>query len=163
MNHGLSCGFRCGVPPRQTQTNNDDSGSPQRVAGRPPLLSVLITGSVPDGPERLWDGPYGIAVRRWERKRGHRLQKNTRPTAMCVGAAWKPFGPVRCRPTEGARRLPKRTAEAGGPLRYSTMAHSVLMVCFLITNNTPRPFLGLRCGVPPRQTHDCITTMRRPS
>ena len=25
------------------------------------------------------------------------------------------------------------------------------MVCFLITNNAPRPFLGLRCGVPPRQ------------
>jgi hypothetical protein len=38
-----------------------------------------------------------------------------------------------------------------------------LMVCFLITNNTPRPFLGLRCSVPPRQTHDCITTMHRPS
>ena len=36
MNHGLSRGFRCGVPPRQTQTNNDASGSPQRVAGRPP-------------------------------------------------------------------------------------------------------------------------------
>ena len=59
-------GLRCGVPPRQIQTNNDASGSPQRVAGRPPLLSVLITGSVSDGPERLWDGPYGIAVRRWK-------------------------------------------------------------------------------------------------
>jgi hypothetical protein len=40
--------------------------SPQRVAGRPTLLSVLITGPVPDGLERFWDGPYGIAVRRWE-------------------------------------------------------------------------------------------------
>ena len=59
-------GLRCGVPPRQIQTNNDASGSPQRVAGRPPLLSILITGSVSDGPERLWDGPYGIAVRRWK-------------------------------------------------------------------------------------------------
>ncbi len=29
-------GFRCGVPPRQTQINNDASGNPQRVAGRPP-------------------------------------------------------------------------------------------------------------------------------
>ena len=28
-------GLRCGVPPRQIQTNNDASGSPQRVAGRP--------------------------------------------------------------------------------------------------------------------------------
>ena len=65
-NHGLSLGLRCGVPPRQIQTNNDASGSPQRVAGRPPLLSVLITGSVSYGPERLWDGPYGIAVRRWK-------------------------------------------------------------------------------------------------
>ena len=40
--------------------------SPPRVAGRPTLLSVLITGPVPDGLERLWDGPYGIAVRRWK-------------------------------------------------------------------------------------------------
>ena len=30
----LFLGFRCGVPPRQTQTDNDASGSPQRVAGR---------------------------------------------------------------------------------------------------------------------------------
>ena len=59
-------GFRCGVPPRHTQTDNDASGSPPRVAGRPTLLLVLITGPVPDGLERLWDGPYGIVVRRWE-------------------------------------------------------------------------------------------------
>ena len=29
-------GLRCGVPPRQAQTNNDASGNLQRVAGRPP-------------------------------------------------------------------------------------------------------------------------------
>ena len=29
--------------PQQTQTNNDASGSPQRVAGRQPQLSVLAT------------------------------------------------------------------------------------------------------------------------
>ena len=29
--------------PRQTQTNNDASGSPQHVAGRPPLPSVQVT------------------------------------------------------------------------------------------------------------------------
>ena len=28
--------LRCGVPPRQTQTDNDASGSSQHVAGRPP-------------------------------------------------------------------------------------------------------------------------------
>ena len=33
-NHGFFLGIRCGVPPRQTQTDNDASGSPQRVAGR---------------------------------------------------------------------------------------------------------------------------------
>ena len=27
-------GLRCGVPPRQTQTDNDASGNHQRVAGR---------------------------------------------------------------------------------------------------------------------------------
>ena len=29
--------------PQQTQTNNDASGNPQRVAGRPPLLFVRVT------------------------------------------------------------------------------------------------------------------------
>ena len=29
--------------PQQTQTDNDASGSPQRVAGRPPLPSVRVT------------------------------------------------------------------------------------------------------------------------
>ena len=29
--------------PRQPQTDNDASGSPQRVAGRPPLPSVRVT------------------------------------------------------------------------------------------------------------------------
>ena len=55
--------------PRQTQADNDASGSPQRVAGRPPLLSVLAT--VLHLPmvgtwwsERLWDGPYGCAIPR---------------------------------------------------------------------------------------------------
>ena len=44
------------------------------------------------------------------------LQKKSRPTALCVGDARKPFWPVRCRPAEGAGRLPKRTAVAGVPL-----------------------------------------------
>ena len=55
--------------PRQTQADNDALGSPQRVAGRPPLLSVLET--VLHLPmvgtwrsERLWDGPYGCAMPR---------------------------------------------------------------------------------------------------
>ena len=55
--------------PRQTQADNDASGSPQRVAGRPPLLFVLET--VLHLPmvgtwrsERLWDGPYGCAMPR---------------------------------------------------------------------------------------------------
>ena len=32
--HGFFLGFRCGVLPRQTQTDNDASGNPRRVAGR---------------------------------------------------------------------------------------------------------------------------------
>ena len=91
MEQRLSCvvffGFRCGVPPRQTQTDNDASGSPPRVAGRPTLLSVLITGPVPDGLERLWDGP----LRNRSQAMGMNAvtgHKNTRPMALCVGAAW---------------------------------------------------------------------------
>ena len=40
---GSFLGLRCGVPPRQTQNNNDASGNPQRVAGRLPLPFVQVT------------------------------------------------------------------------------------------------------------------------
>ncbi|CDF04372.1 unknown [Megasphaera elsdenii CAG:570] len=53
--------YGCAIP-RQTQADNDALGSPQRVAGRPPLLFFLET--VLHLPmigtwrsERLWDGP----------------------------------------------------------------------------------------------------------
>ena len=36
---------------------------------------------------------------------------------LCTGFT-RPFWPVRCRPAEGARRLPKRTAVAGRPPEY---------------------------------------------
>ena len=48
---------------------------------------------------------------------------------LCTGFT-RPFWSVRCRPTEGAGQLPKRTAVAGGPLRYSAIAHSCMMVSF---------------------------------
>ena len=52
------------------------------------------------------------------RLRCDRLMIVLRPCAtchefrLCTGFT-RPFWPVRCRPAEGARRLPKRTAEAG--------------------------------------------------
>ena len=52
----LFLGLRCGVPPRQTQTNNDASGNPQRVAGRPPFLFVRVTALHLTG-QRLWASP----------------------------------------------------------------------------------------------------------
>ena len=48
----LFLGLGCGVPPRQTQADDDASGSPQRVAGR---LARTV--------------PYDIAYRRWIKKR----------------------------------------------------------------------------------------------
>ena len=66
--------------PRQTQADNDASGSPQRVAGRPPLLSVLAT--VLHLPmvgtwwsERLWDGPYGCGYAATDSSRQRRFGK----------------------------------------------------------------------------------------
>ena len=49
--------------PRQTQTDNDASGNPQRVAGRPQQLSVQETILQLTGQKNL-GGPYGIAYRR---------------------------------------------------------------------------------------------------
>ena len=62
---------------------------------------------------------------------------------MRRGRPGQPFWPVRCRPTKGAGRLPKRTAVAGGPLRDSITAHSGVMAGLYelrITNHEPRIF-----------------------
>ena len=49
--------------PRQTQTDNDASGNPQRVAGRPQPLSVQGTILQLTDQKNL-GVPYGIAYRR---------------------------------------------------------------------------------------------------
>ena len=92
-------GFRCGVPPRQTQTDNDASGNPQRVAGR-------LTG----------------------RPLRHRNQAMKNYAAICCGR----------------RGRPGRRSAA----RFGFKPHSGIMAGFY----ERRPFLGFRCGVPPRQT-----------
>jgi len=48
---GCFLGLRCGVPPRQTQADDDASGSPQRVAGRLARTSPTISHTG-DGNER---------------------------------------------------------------------------------------------------------------
>ena len=77
----------------------------------------------------IWAAPTDAAFRH------DRLMIVLRPCAvpykfqLCTGFT-RPFWSVRCRPTEGAGQLPKRTAVAGGPLRYSAIAHSGMMVSF---------------------------------
>ena len=118
----LFLGLRCGVPPRQTQTDNDASGNPQRVSGR-----------------LCQDVPYGIAYRRWERKRSQIAKKIHGNGLMCRGCP-KPFWPVRCRPSGGAGRLPKRTAVAGQPVVRFGHTYSCMMVGFYeprTTNHEP--------------------------
>ena len=101
--------------PQQTQTNNDASGCPQRVAGRPPLPIVRVTALYLTNQKGFGTAPTESHTGdKW--KRCLLATKKSRPTALCVGDARKPFWPVRCRPAEGAGRLPKRTAVAGVPL-----------------------------------------------
>ena len=141
---------------------------------------------------------------------------------LCTGFT-RPFWPVRCRPAEGARRLPKRTAEAGrlgqasptqsqtgdgnerrpqvagrkkntanglvrrgrpltsqtafgGQLPYKGslgrpavgINHSLFEYNGRLLRDTSHKsratdsFLGLRCGVPPRQTHEMNAVRRWP-
>ena len=101
--------------PRQTQTDNDASGCPQRVAVRPPLPIVRVTALYLTNQKGFGTAPTESHTGdKW--KRCLLATKKSRPTALCVGDARKPFWPVRCRPAEGAGRLPKRTAVAGVPL-----------------------------------------------
>ena len=69
--HGFFLGFRCGVPPRQTQADNDASGNPQRVAGRLDRTSPTISHT----GDEMNVGCHNSAIR-----------KKTRPSALCVGA-----------------------------------------------------------------------------
>ena len=93
--------------------------------------SQITNGSgsvqIPEGPDSIL--PQHAAFRH------DRLMIVLRPCAvrykfqLCTGFT-RPFWPVRCRPAEGTGQLPKQTAEAGGPLRYSAIAHSCMMVSF---------------------------------
>ena len=79
--------------------------------------SQITNGSgsvqIPEGPDSIL--PQHAAFRH------DRLMIVLRPCAvrykfqLCTGFT-RPFWPVRCRPAEGAGRLPKRTAVAGVPL-----------------------------------------------
>ena len=122
----LFLGLRCGVPPRQTQTNNDASGNPQRVAGRPPFLFVRVTALHLTG-QRLWASPT-------ESHTGDgnecRPQKNTRPTALCVGDALKAFL-ARQVPTSGRRKTVAKTDSCGWrPVVRFGHTYSCMMVGF---------------------------------
>ena len=110
--------------------------------------SQITNGSgsvqIPEGPDSIL--PQHAAFRH------DRFMIVLRPCAvrykfqLCIGFT-RPFWPVRCRPAEGAGQLPKRTAVAGGPLRYSAIAHSCMMVSFYeprATNHEPLFFYELR-------------------
>ena len=56
-----------------------------------------------------------------------------------------------------ANGLVRRGCPSGQPVMRFGHTYSCMMVGFY--EHELRPFLGLRCGVPPRQTHDCITTV----
>ena len=76
-----------------------------------------------------------------------RLLRATCRVSGCTQDSRGLFGPSGSRPAEGARRLPKRTAVAGGPPRYSAIAHSCMMVSFYeprATNHEPLFFHELR-------------------
>ncbi len=94
----------------------------------------------------IWAAPTDAAFHRGK------LMIVLRPCAvrykfqLCTGFT-RPFWPVRCRPAEGAGQLTKRIAEAGGPPRYSAIAHSCMMVSFYeprATNHEPLFFHELR-------------------
>ena len=83
--------------------------------------------------------PYGIAYRRWERKRSQIAKKYTANGLVRRGCP-KPFWPVRCRPSGGAGRLPKRTAVAGQSVVRFGHTYSCMMVGFYeprTTNHEP--------------------------
>ena len=100
--------------PQQTQTNNDASGSPQRVAGRPPLPSVQVT-VLHLTKQKALGRPLRPRIQAINGNAVYWLQKITANGLVHRGRP-EAFWPVKCRPAEGAGRLPKRTAVAGVPL-----------------------------------------------
>ena len=89
-------------------------GKPSARSG-PPAVSIRSGNcSSSYGSERLWASPT-VSHTGDGRERGHRLQKKYTASGLVRRGCPKPFWPVRCRPMEGAGRLPKRTAVAGQP------------------------------------------------
>ena len=120
---GLRCGYAA------TDSNWQRRFGKPSARGGPPAVAIRLGNcSSPYGSERLWASPT-VSHTGDGRERGHRLQKNTASGLVRRGCP-KPFWPVRCRPTEGAGRLPKRTAVAGQPVVRFDHTYSCMMVGF---------------------------------
>ena len=127
-------GLRCGVPPGQTQ----DGMATVRCSSY-----ILAMHRIHAGSPRA--SPYPTNRIQAMGMNGSRVMNqkctahNKWPHRGCVGAsAWE------------ARQ------------RYLTTAQSSIMAGFYesrTTNYEPRFFLGLRCGIPPRQTQDGMATV----
>ena len=121
---------------------------------------VINSGYVQDSQRyALWASPTishrgdennkQAAVYRWQA-----AKKYTACGLVCRGRP-KPFWPVRCRPTEGAGRLPKRTAVAGRPaviFRHSLAEYDGVFL--RATNHGSFP--GFKCG----NSSSSLATMR---
>ena len=98
MNHGLSLGFRCGVPPRQIHDGITTVCRPlyipamPRIHGGTPATAVR-SGSRPAPPDSRYladqkgsGRPLRYRIQAMGEKEVTDCKKNIRPTALCVGA-----------------------------------------------------------------------------
>ena len=105
MNHGLSLGFRCGVPPRQIHDGITTVCRPlyipamPRIHGGTPATAVR-SGSRPAPPDSRYladqkgsGRPLRYRIQAMGEKEVTDCKKNTRTTTLCVGAVPSLFGP----------------------------------------------------------------------
>ena len=136
---GVYLGLRCGVPPRQTQTDNDASGNPQRVAGP----TSYCWGCTYDSQRDAFTG-------RPLRNRSQAIINNPRPVASCVGAVPKAFL-ARQVPTNGRRKTVAKTDSSGWRPAANKSAISQAGQCGMIL----RP---AACGLRPARPTRAPTT-----
>ena len=114
--------------PRQTQTDNDASGNPQRVAGRPPLLFVRVTVLHLTG-QKDSGRPLRYRIQAMKVSAGRRwpvaVRKKTRPATLCVGAVPSLFGPSGADRRKAQDGCQNGQLWLGSPLRYSATAYPV--------------------------------------
>ena len=139
--HGFFLGFRCGVPPRQTQTDNDASGNPPRVAGRLDRTSLRKRSGGPPADCDLRPAACGLRMA-FSPNSISRDSLNGTPSHSCP--FWQPSCASCWSAPDGPKRLTGRPLRkrSSGPPRFGRRGGKIVASGSWLVG---RPLLTANC------------------